>query len=174
VRAVFEVEDGPCPVVDDDEYGRNTQFLVDHVEREEGGSRVFLEDTAFDMSRGTVGEKPSENVIKSPVRFPMANTRNKYVDGNDGNDYFVGKRIENLQTGETTTIVDVQGDYRSIEVADGSVLDVQDNFVILELKEGDTAEVPVSVSISRDGDGYAVDAPDGVDVNIPGNRGNGR
>jgi len=42
----------------------------------------------------------------------------------DGNDYFVGKRIESLQTDETTTIVDVQGDYRSIEVADVTVFDI--------------------------------------------------
>lgn len=157
-----------------EEYSHSSQFVVDHVEHEDDGSRVFLEDTAFDVSRGTVGEKPGENVIRSPVRFPLANTRNGYVDGSDGNDYFVGKRIENLQTGEATTIVNVHGDYRSIEVADGSVFDVQDNFVILDIKEGDTAEVPLSVEIRRDGDEYVVDAPDGVTVTLPGRQGSGQ
>ncbi len=157
-------------LIDDENYARNSQFRIEHVERENGGSRVYLEDTSFDMSRGTVDEKPEENVIQSPVKFPMANTRNKYVPGDDGNDYFVGKRIENLQTGDSTTIVDVRGDFRSIEVKDASIFDLQDNFVILEIEDGDEATVPLSVDVSREegGHGYVVNAPTDVDVTIPG------
>jgi len=158
---------GQYVTLDHEEYSHNSSFLVESVAREGGDSRVLLEDTAFDMARGTVGSKPSPDEINSPTLFPLANTHERYVEGGDANEFFEGRRIRNLRTGEETTVVDVRGDIRTVEVADGSVFDVRDNFAILEFKEGDSAEVPLSVEISREDGEYVVDAPEGVDVTTP-------
>jgi hypothetical protein len=157
-------------LVDADEYSHNSQFQIESVASEGDSSRVFLADTEFDITRATVGAKPGPDVLESPPELPLVHTEPKYNQGPGASDYFDGKMAVNPDTGEWTTVENVGGDYRRIEVADGSIFAENDRVVIIDVKAGDTASLPTSVEVRREDGEYVVNAPDEVDVALPGNK----
>lgn len=147
---------GQYLLVDAPEYSHNCPYLVESVEPEGDGFRVNLAPTAMDIARATVGEKKDENTIKSPARFPLLGTENKYIEGPDANEYLDGRLVENRTNGATTTVADAKGDLQTLELTDGSDFHVTDNLVVWDVKAGDEITVPLSASLTRTADGFEV------------------
>lgn len=119
-------------------YSHSSPYRVKLVE-----GKVVTLDGDLVLARGRIGdvEPSSPDALVNVVPLPRGT-----VVGGKSSGYFRGKLIRNDRTNETSTIVDVDKDQRTVHVKDPGRFAAGDSFTIFDVQIGDNYWSPVIAS----------------------------
>lgn len=131
-------------------YSHNSPYRIKEVT---GGGRTVVLDGDFILARGHVPANATSTpgVLANEVPLPRATVVSRLQSG-----YFRGKLISNDRTGETSVVIDVESDQRTVRVRDEKPFAPGDHFTIYDIRPGDRFRVPVVV---RRSPGWGASAP---------------
>ncbi|NLN76194.1 MAG: hypothetical protein GX139_07765 [Armatimonadetes bacterium] len=118
-------------------YSHTSPYLVKSID----GAAVTLDGDMI-IGRGRIGTDKAAmpDAIANIVPLPRS-----VVVSRKPSHYFKGKLIRNDATGQTTTIIDVEANQRTVRVKDPSIFGPNDTFTIYDLQPGDRCSAPVVV-----------------------------
>jgi hypothetical protein len=118
-------------------YSHSSPYRIRSID----GNVVTL-DGDLVLARGQIGDaKPAApDALMNVVPLPRAT-----IVGYQPSGYFRGKLIRNDRTGATSTVVDVDGDQRTVHVKAPTKFRAGDSFTIFDLQAGDGFRLPCVV-----------------------------
>lgn len=117
-------------------YSHNSPYRIESVSDD---GRTLELDADCVLGRGCISDKQPEapGAVLSMVPFPKAMSCSYRPSG-----YYKGKLMVNDRTGESTTVIDMERDLRTIHVNNPSVFRPGDGFTIFDIREGDEVRIP--------------------------------